>query len=427
MAKQKEKWEWREGQPPPLIDPHSKVKHKVIRDYLYQYIQVLMANPLMPALKLTLVDGFAGGGGYVDVNGSEVYGSPLLVLQTVREAIAHLNITRTKTHRHVDAKYHFVEINPHSCAYLKNLLISRGHQSEFGKSIFLHQNAFEHVYADIVAHTKRHKGGERAIFLLDQYAYQDINFPVVRHIMSELKGAEVILTFNVDSLLTFLTDSPAFHRITERIGLRQYIDWEGYALLKAQSRWREVIQRQIAYGIWRATGAKFMTLFFVTPQGHQPWSYWLVHLSNVYKANDVMKEVHWQHGNSFGHSLEPGLFQIGYQANQDEGVTGQLGLGHGDALPFDTQLRNATTERLGELLPRLIRNHPDGLTFQSLLESTANRTNANADLIRQSLDLALQTKEVIATTKNGGQRMKGSSIGAGDILIPASQRSLFLP
>jgi hypothetical protein len=88
--------------------------------------------------------------------------------------------------------------------------------------------------------------------------------------MGALQGAEVILTFNVDSLVSFLTDSEPFHQITRKIGLEQYIDWSGYAALKAQGRWREIIQRQLAYGIWKASGARFMTLFFVTPRGNNP-------------------------------------------------------------------------------------------------------------------------------------------------------------
>ncbi|MCS6767108.1 MAG: hypothetical protein MO847_12335, partial [Candidatus Protistobacter heckmanni] len=113
-------------------------------------------------------------------------------------------------------------------------------------------------------------------------------------------------------------------------------------MLKAQTRWREMIQRQLAYGIWKATGARFMTLFFVTPKGDKPWSYWLVHLSNVYKANDVMKGVHWEHGNSFGHSLEAGYYQLGYQANMDEKVTGQKGMLFQEPAAFDSQLREAS-------------------------------------------------------------------------------------
>jgi three-Cys-motif partner protein len=61
---------------PPSLDPHSKVKHQLVTDYLRRYIAVLMANERMPSLKLTLVDGFAGGGLYTD-GANLALGSPL--------------------------------------------------------------------------------------------------------------------------------------------------------------------------------------------------------------------------------------------------------------------------------------------------------------------------------------------------------------
>jgi three-Cys-motif partner protein len=193
-----------------------------------------------------------------------------LLLQTVREAEAQLNIKRDRTQRKVDAQYHFVELDPSNFAHLKYVLESENYGARIGQDIALYPNDFQDVYSSIVSAAKRRKGGERVLFLLDQYAYDDIKMSTIKHVMGALQGAEVILTFNVDSLVSFLTDSEPFHQITRKIGLEQYIDWSGYAALKAQGRWREIIQRQLAYGIWKASGARFMTLFFVTPRGNNP-------------------------------------------------------------------------------------------------------------------------------------------------------------
>jgi three-Cys-motif partner protein len=425
LSKNNDKWDWILGQPPPPLDPHSKVKHQLVTDYLQRYICVLMANHRMPSLKLTLVDGFAGGGLYSDGSGTAL-GSPLLLLQTVREAEARLNLARRSSLRKVDAHYHFVELKKSNFDYLKNALHAEGHADRIGRDIALYQSDFEAVCKSIVSSTQARKGGERALFLLDQYAYDDIKLSTVQHILSQLQGAEVILTFNVDSLLAFLADTDQFHNITRKIGLEEHIDWAGYAQLKAQKRWREVIQRQIAYGIWKASGARFMTLFFVTPRGDTPWSYWLVHLSNAYKANDVMKAVHWEHGNSFGHSLEAGLFQIGYQANRDESVTGQKGFDFSSPAAFDTLLHKASVATLQEQLPKIIHERESGIPFIDLMEGIANRTNATADIVRESLHQHILTKEVQAFKVDGGIRTKGSSIHGNDILVPNKQKSIFL-
>jgi three-Cys-motif partner protein len=422
LTKSNDKWDWIIGQTPPPLDPHSKVKHQLVTDYLRRYIGV---HQRMPSMKLTLVDGFAGGGLYSDGAGT-AYGSPLLLLQTVKEAEARLNLNRHGAPRKVDAQYHFVELKKSNFDYLKHTLHGEGHGGRIGRDIAMYQNDFEDVCTSIVSAARARKGGERALFLLDQYAYDDIKLSTVKHVLSQLQGAEVILTFNVDSLLAFLADTDQFHNITRRIGLEDYIDWGGYAKLKAQKRWREMIQRQIAYGVWKASGARFMTLFFVTPHGDTPWSYWLVHLSNAYKANDVMKAVHWEHGNSFGHSLEPGLFQVGYQANRDETVTGQKGFDFSTPAAFDTLLHKASVATLQDQLPRMLYQRDAGIPFIDLMEGIANHTNATADIVRQSLHQHILTKDIQAFKADGGLRTKGSAIHRDDILVPNKQKSIFI-
>src|SRR5437016_5461354 len=78
---------WRIGELPPEIRPHSLAKHRVIQNYLLRYVGVLTSNLKIPELRLTLVDGFAGGGVYRDWQTNEGRdGSPLLMLNAMREA-----------------------------------------------------------------------------------------------------------------------------------------------------------------------------------------------------------------------------------------------------------------------------------------------------------------------------------------------------
>lgn len=48
----------------------------------------------------------------------------------------------------------------------------------------------------------------------------------------------------------------------------------------------------------------------------------LVHLANNYRANDVVKKIHWKYGNNFSHTLSPSSF-FGYGTIRDIAVTGQ--------------------------------------------------------------------------------------------------------
>ncbi|MFY2845791.1 three-Cys-motif partner protein TcmP [Achromobacter ruhlandii] len=416
MSKKKDKWAWAIGEAPPPIQAHSQIKHLVIKDYLSRYIRVLMANPLVPRLPLTLVDGFAGGGLYQGADHQLVPGSPLLLLDTVRAAEAELNVDRHTTRRCIDARYHFVEVIPSTYAHLNHVLCEYGHGNAIGERIHLHQASFSDVAQEIINAAATH-AGERALFLLDQYNYSDVDLRLVNRILTTLRGSEVLLTFNVDSLISFLSDTPQSKQSAASIGLDQYIDWVGIRIMKSAGRYREAIQRQLAAGIFAASGAKFMTLFFVTPEGASPWSYWLVHLSNAYKANDVMKEVHWTHGNAFGHSLEPGLFQLGYQASRDYLVTGQGALEFDTPKAFDQALHLQSVDNLREHVCSTLFERQTGVRFGDMVVGLANKTNATADMIREALHLPIDTGEIVAVNKDGGFRRKGMAIAPDDRLI----------
>lgn len=64
MAKKENKYAWRIGSPPPVLEQHSAVKHRIIENYVRNYIQTLMSQAHIPKLQLTLIDGFSGGGCY---------------------------------------------------------------------------------------------------------------------------------------------------------------------------------------------------------------------------------------------------------------------------------------------------------------------------------------------------------------------------
>ena len=71
---------WHSDEPPPSIEAHSKAKLDVLRRYLRAYFDRLNVNPQREEFKLDLVDGFAGGGTFLD--GDEmVSGTPLIMLE----------------------------------------------------------------------------------------------------------------------------------------------------------------------------------------------------------------------------------------------------------------------------------------------------------------------------------------------------------
>jgi len=55
-------YDWKDGPAP--IQQHSVAKHRILQSYLRAYFQTLVSSPSQDVLRLTLVDGFSGGGLY---------------------------------------------------------------------------------------------------------------------------------------------------------------------------------------------------------------------------------------------------------------------------------------------------------------------------------------------------------------------------
>ncbi|MFU4581448.1 three-Cys-motif partner protein TcmP [Pseudomonas aeruginosa] len=426
MAKDDEKyrWDWA-TQTFPTIDPHSKIKHQIIDEYIQAYIDVLLRNQLMPELGLSIVDGFSGGGVYHDGAGAQHYGSPVIALEAIQQSEVRNNIGRLKP-RPIRSQHYFVDVKPENIACLHAVLASRGHASRIGQDVHLHASEFTQALPTIARNLKTFGKGERVLFLLDQYGYGDVPFPQIKWIFQHLNNAEVLLTFNVDFLVTYLADRYANRKAIANIGLDEHIPWEMLRYLKAHNprNWQYLIQRYLSDGIKQESGAEFMTVFFIRPVGSNPMAYWFIHLANNYRANDVMKAIHWKYGNNFSHMLDPSSF-FGYDANRDISVTGQLDLLCEEEHQFDQVTDTRIRGELSELLPKQV-YQVERQPFIQLMSGLTNFTMADEARVKQALDTAVANGDLQAIDKDGKtRRRKGNSIKTTDILIAPPQRPFF--
>jgi three-Cys-motif partner protein len=420
MAKTEDKYFWQVGHRPPILDQHSAVKHSIVEQYVHQYIETLMSMPTMPKLTLTLVDGFAGGGEYLNDNAESVDGTPLLMMRGAYMARASLNVGR-RTLREVDAEFFFVEKKPESAEYLVQHLEKRRAEGAVSQQDFARSKVLNGGFLDelpgIVTRIKERKGGNRAIFLLDQYSYNAVPMDKLRWLMTELPNAEVIMTFNVDSLLTYISDREANRKAVRGIGIEKYIPWTELGQIKAEHG-RAALQRYVAHGIKAETGAPFMTLFFVRPDSANPWSYWLVHLSRQYKAHDVMKSLHWEHSSEFGHELEPGLFMLGYDPKRDEQYTGQ-------SILFDACGAELCIETLKDDLGRILSGRPEPLTVRQLLTEHISNTIADETRLQMVIRSLHAEGNIVVSNKEDRKRRPSKHYNASDIIEYSPQRRFF--
>lgn len=409
------KYLWKLGAPLPVLQQHSAVKHKIIQSYVRDYIMTLMKRASIPKLQLTLVDGFSGGGCYLDEGGLPVDGSPLLMMRAVQEARAHLNLDRTIP-RDISADYEFIDICPDTVEYLRYWLNGRTEEGIIpfhdAQRARIQCGDFLKELPRLIDTIRRRKMGERAIFVLDQYNYYDLPLPYIKQILHSLKSAEVILTFNVGAMITFLSDRAANRKPVEHVGLDKYIPWEDIKQIKAeeQQTWRRTLQRYIAHGIRQETGAHYATLFFVKPHGLNKWDYWLIHLSKHYKAHEVMKDLHWQHATEFGHELEPGVFIQGYDANQDQDYTGQ------DTFDFGKTSRVVCVDGLREHFGHQLAELRQPIPLGQLIYACASQSPGSTQHFLEAAKLLHHSNDVIITGADGRKRQHSKHYHLDDVI-----------
>lgn len=412
---------WKHG--PEAIAQHSIAKHRILRTYLAEYFKVLMAGR-RDEFKLTLVDGFAGGGLYHHEDTKEtVRGSPLILLDVAREAEYLINRERSHPVR-FDLSYFFIEAKKDAHQHLLKVLREDGHGSRLGQDIFVKQADFLDEAKSIIEFIKKKSPRNgRSIFALDQFGYNAVPTSVIREILQTLPGAEVILTFGVDSLLNYADDTN-FTNGLRRLDLPEILAGRSIRDIKQSDRdWRLYLQATLYQSLVRHCGAKHFTPFFIrNSQGHG--DYWLIHLSQHHKARDVMTNVHWKNHNHFIHYAGAGLDMfnvLGYDPRADHAYHGQGILG----FEFDAVARERSVSALMEQIPRIVFAHDEGVTYESLYVSTCNESPATSEIYQTAISKLTLHGEVAVVGPNGEQRRSARQIRAGDQIVAPPQRSLF--
>lgn len=407
---------WANGEPPPTIHIHSLAKHRVLERYLFRYVEILAADPRMPALRIDIVDGFSGGGIYTRADTNELWmGSPLIFLQTLEAVAAKINLTR-KNEFHIDARFFFIEEKRENIGFLKKLLHEKGYGSRLGEDIFCIQGNFEDNHEKIINLIKEKSKSGRSIFLLDQYGYKDVPLTVLAKIFSTLKNAEVLLTFAAERLLDFLNPSEAYRSMLDRMGFNQF-DPDSIEAIRTQPVWRFFIQAELSRHLHLGSAAKFFTPFFIRSRESNR-AYWFVHLSMRARAHDEMVRVHWNFHNHFVHYGGAGFRMLGYDPDKDFEITGRR------EFAFDETAQAMTISALVEDLGTFIHDHPDGIKFSSIIEENANDAPGSSVEFQEAIMMLKSLKDIEIKTTTGGTRREVTQISGDDIIMPSKQTRL---
>lgn len=417
-------YDWELGGKLPSLLRHSAVKHTLLHDYLVAYFQTLVSSPRQDHIKLTIVDGFCGGGRYLNESGIEVPGSPIVILKALAEAQARIFHDQKRIKPiDLDTELICIDQDINAINHLRWVLEQEGYGGKIKSGhIRLLHGCFDD-YSEVVINRSvdRSRRSGKAIFVLDQYGYSSVPLSTLQAICTRLAKAEIILTFNVDSLINFLSDKN-LTSFEGKTGFDGAISAEDMDNLSKGPHWRRLIQSKLYERITAGSGAKYFTPFFIRPtKGHG--DFWLLHLSQHAKARDVMASTHWKHNNHFVHYGQAGLdmFGVGYAAVIDNEGKAQ------SAFNFDDLASSQSHVSMLEEIPRLLNQERDGISFGDFFMQRCNKTPATRSMIESAALELVRENEIEVVGENDSRRNVRTAIQNSHVIrLPRQKHFLFL-
>lgn len=386
---------WRPGDPPPPIEEHSKAKLTVLRRYLRAYFDRLSVNRSRDEFRLDLIDGFSGGGVFKD--GDDIVpGTPLIMIEESEAAQERLNRDRSKP-LCFDFKYYFTDVDRFHADHLRAVLNERGRKDD--ERIVIRNSRFEDEADAIVTEVRRRQPrAGRAIFLLDQTGFSQVELRLVARLLRELPAAEVILTFAADALINHLAATPEYVKAVSRLDLTETRIHE-LIRLKNDAGGRALVQRVLRDHIRNTTRATYDTPFFIRPEQSRR-ALWFLHLSRHPTARDVMIQRHWDVSGTFEHYGSGDFEMLGWDALRSSETLRLFRFEELEARQMREQLLDAMPAELHALVGE------EPVAVQTMRHVLANRTAARfADLDDTVVELA-RAKEIDILNVDGKPRSR---------------------
>ena len=280
--------------------------------------------------------------------------------------------------------------------HLRTVLNERGYGSE-DTQIVTRTGPFEDHLEEILQsiRTRQPRSG-RAIILLDQTGFSQVDLGLISRIFRTLSSAEVILTFAADALVNHLSMRP---QTVAAVSPLQLSESKLADLIQARdgAGGRALIQRTLREHIRALTGAKFDTPFFIRPRESRR-ALWFLHLSKHPTARDVMIQQHWNIQNIFEHYGSGGFGMMGWDALRD---SNNLSL-----FRFEELDAQNIREELLDVLPKEIFNMVSdaAVSVRRLRGKFANKTAARFSDLDQILVKLCNEREFNILSRDGKVR-----------------------
>jgi len=392
-----------------VLDDHSRRKHKILREYFFQYLNVRCGNPQQTKFRLAVVDGFSGGGRYA----CGAAGSPIIFIEELQSALETINIRRvTQGLGPVEIECLLIlnDAMPDVTAMLRQrceplVAAAKDHSPKLHVEIVYSSKPFEKAYPEI---RDRLAGRfQNVIWNLDQCGHVQVEAATLREIMRSTKSVEVFYTFAIESLITFLsrTNPKLMERQVRHLDVNP-ADLRAIDGIVSNDAWLGAAERMVFESFHPC--APYVSPFSITnPEG---WRYWFIHFANNYRARQVYNDVLHNNGNQAHFGL-PGLDMLEY----DPAKEGSLYL-------FEAEHRSLAIEKLIYDIPRFVSGAGDAMLVGEFYAAAYSATPAHKDDIHAAM---LTSEDIEVLTPAGGMRRRGTQIVPGDTLKLKPQRSFY--
>lgn len=397
----KKNYDWGNGA---VLEEHTKKKHRILTEYFRQYLLIRCQHIHQRKFRLIIVDGFSGSGSY----SCGAFGSPLLFVSTLIETVAVINTQRKeKNFSPIEfyCDFFFNDIDQEAVELLKkNIHVYQNSVSNLNAQLnisFVYSTkSFDNFYK-IVKPKLLSLRCNNIIFNLDQCGYSHATSDILKDIISSWRSAEIVLTFMIKSLLTYLSQThngnvPLEPQVENNI---QLLLKDGRQLLH-KKEWLGEVEKIVFNHLNEC--APFVSPFSISNPGG--WQYWLMHFATSYRARQVFNDILHQDSETQVHFGRAGLSMLSYEPLKNEG---QYYL-------FDDDSRTIAKDALYSDIPLIIESmNEKAMTVERFYELTYNTTPAHCDDIHKMM---IANPDVTVKTDGGGARRTAHSIRKEDVL-----------
>ena len=403
-------YEWADGA---TLEEHSRRKHKILREYIFDYLTVRCQRPQQERFRLAVVDGFAGGGRYQ----CGTPGSPLIFIEELKRAVDAVNTRRIEQGLgtiQVECLLIFNDARRDAIELLKTHVAPM--QADVAHAcpklhlrIEYFNELFEAAYPKIKALLGQGRYGN-VLFNLDQCGHSHVEQGTILDIMNAYPAAEIFYTFVISSLLAFLRKNQP-DRLRAQLGHfgLSSNDIQALDAPMNQQGWLGTAEK-IVFDAFRLCAPYVSPFSINNPDG---WRYWLIHFAHVYRARQVYNNILHDNASLQAHFGRSGLNMLSYDPRHDEGML----------YLFDEDSRASAKKQLLGDIPRLVTEVGDAISAKGFYQSIYNATPAHADDIHAAI---IENPDLEVITPRGGARRKANTVRANDVIKLKTQRSFFL-